>query len=325
MKVLVVGGSRFIGYHIVRELVKEGMEVSVFNRGIHQAPFPPQVEQLRGDRNNESDIKDLTQRNFDVVVDTCALLPHQTEKIIHFFAGRVKHFVHCSSGACYGQSDIFPWSEDGPNTFGPRSLFGEYAINKLECERILLKAHKEKDFPVSMVRPPYVLGPRNYADRERFIINRLLAKEPILIPEDGQAIIQFIDVEDLAHIFVSIIHHKDKAIGQIYNGGGKECATLVGLVQLHADMLKIKPDIIYVDKVDYAKEGVAFRFDDHIFPFPNRHYILDMTKAKEHLEISKFIPLSEILIRYHQWYKQEPAEHQWERYPKERTALQKIN
>jgi len=323
--VLVLGGTRFIGYAAVKEFLGRGMRVTIFNRGTRRVQFPPVVEELRGDRDKESDVRALAERRFDVIVDTSALRADQTERVVRNFAGRTKHLIHCSSGACYRPSQRFPWSEDGPEVFGPWKLWGDYGRHKLACEHVLLDAHRERGFPATLVRPPYVLGPRNYVDRERFIFNRLLSGAPILVPDGGQAVIHCVNVDDVARLFAEITLQRERTVGQIYNAAGRELVTLTGLVELCAEVAGSEPRILRADTERHGDVSSTFNPANCMFPFPNENYILDTSKIMRHLGISaEFVSLGDSLKQYYTWYKRTPAERNWERHPLEMAMLDRL-
>ena len=136
MKILVMGGSRFMGLATVRELLAHGHSVTVLNRGTRAVEWPGPVTELRGDRNDPQALRQLNGLAFDGVIDLSAYTGEQTRLLLAAPGMKdVPRWVHCSSGAVYAPQPILPWKENG--AMGPWSLWGQYAIDKLDGERSL--------------------------------------------------------------------------------------------------------------------------------------------------------------------------------------------
>lgn len=98
MKILILGGTRFLGRAFVEEALKRGHEVTLFNRGTNKEIFP-EVEQLTGDRND--DVSSLVNRKWDAVVDTCGFSPHHIRNIGEVLQNNIKHYIFISSLSVY--------------------------------------------------------------------------------------------------------------------------------------------------------------------------------------------------------------------------------
>lgn len=275
MKILVMGGSYFIGWHLVKRLAKEGHKVWVFNRGTKQRDYPRNVHSIIGDRNDVPRmLESLNKFKYDVVFDISASKGEHTEVMIRNFKGKISRYFHISTAAVYLQSEIFPIKEEFP--VGKHHVWGVYGGNKLDCENLLLDAHRHLRFPVTIFRPSYVYGPENYIARERFLYERLIKSRDILIPGDGNALIQLGHVFDLTDAWIAALSNS-KSVGQIYNVSGEEYITLNGLVQLAGKILQKNPQIVHVDPLKF---GLTAR---DIFPFDNVTYFTDINKAKHDL------------------------------------------
>lgn len=285
MKTLVMGGSYFIGWHLVQELAKTGHDVWVFNRGTRGRKYPQNVRHIQGDRNDVSAMRSsLGRLQVDAVFDLTAYRGEQTAVMLDIFGGRVAKYLHISTAAVYLQSDIFPIREDFAT--GRHHIWGTYGGNKLDCENLLLEAHRKYGFPAVVFRPSYVYGPDNYIPRERFLYERISRSRPILIPDDGQALIQLGHVEDLAKAWHLALDNP-KSIGEVYNVSGNEYITLDGLARLVSDIMKRDVEIVHVDLSEYKLTA------RDIFPFDNCTYFTDIEKAKSQLGFVPQIGLRE--------------------------------
>ncbi|KKT14888.1 MAG: hypothetical protein UV94_C0006G0052 [Parcubacteria group bacterium GW2011_GWC1_43_30] len=258
-KILIIGGSRFIGPLLIDEFVKSGDEVAVFNRGLIQSEYARGVRFIQGDRDQGFGISE----HFDVVVDTCAYRGEQTKRAIEEL--RFDFFIHIGTAASYRKSGIFPIKEDFQLGYWP--VWGSYGNGKLECEEVL--ANSKIKFAV--IRPVYILGSNNYCDRERFIYSRIKNGAPIILPGNGQALIQFVFVKDVAR---SIALIAEKKIVGTFNCAGDETSTLEGLVEEMGRIMQLEPKLRYNHETDGEK------FDISEFPFANINLVCDNSKLK---------------------------------------------
>jgi len=311
MKVLVMGGSRFAGLATVRELQRRGHEVWTFNRGRTAGPAPSGAHHVVGDRDVPEDLAQLSHLDLDAVVDFSAYTTAQTTKLLEHLPP-VTRIVHCSTGAVYSPQCPQPWREDGPE--GPWALWGDYATEKLGCERVLREAAKA---PVISLRFPFVLGPRNYADREEFVLNRLLDEEVVLVPGDGRGRLQHISTEDSAYAFAQALELEGPEPFAAYNLAAPGEFTPLDLVDVCAGVTGHAPRI-QLAPVDAS----VFDKGDLLFPFPNVDYVLDTARAtRSGLVRPGAETLEEVVGRSFEALMQDPGRRQWSRYPAERAVL----
>ena len=261
MNILIIGGSRFIGPHIIKELMKKNHTITVFNRGLIKNKYPRIIKYIKGDRNDGFNIKD----HFDVVIDTCAYNGLQTKKLIQEL--NFDFLIHISTVASYKKSYIFPLNEK-KSPLGPWPLWMEYNKGKIECEKLLMNS----EIKSAIIRPVYVLGSHNHCDREHFIYSKIKKREPLLLPGNGEAVVQFVFVQDIAKI---IAHLAENKITGIFNCCGDEMITLKGLVEEMGKIINIKPIIKFNSKTD----GDQFNIKE--FPFANENIICSNEKIKK--------------------------------------------
>jgi UDP-glucose 4-epimerase len=267
MRILIMGGTRFIGVYLTQLLVASGHEVVLFNRGNRAAPVLQGVEQIIGDRTDTTQLKvKLAQESFDVIFDNNGRELADTQPLAEIFQDRVQHFVYMSSAGVYLQSDQLPHLEG--DAVDPRSRhWGKY-----ETEAYLTQS----GLPFTSIRPTYIYGPRNYNELESWFFDRLVRDRPIPIPGNGLHITQLGHVQDLARAMTQVLGN-DKAIRQIYNISGDRFVTFDGLARAcalatgkSADQVKI----IHYDpkKFDFGKRKA--------FPLRLQHFFAGVHKAQ---------------------------------------------
>jgi nucleoside-diphosphate-sugar epimerase len=199
MKVLVIGGTRFIGRTLVTTLVRTGHKVTLFHRGRSPSPFGKNVTELFGDRHDpESVRRALAGTSFDGVVDVAYDAQHQTgSREVALIAGalgdRRPRYVYVSSVSVYRDAKMGT-REESPRGGPP----GTYAGAKFEAEERLLEEHRAGRIDLTMVRPCLVYGPWNPLQREAWLWDRILAGRPVILPDDGSTMFHWVSVGDVA-------------------------------------------------------------------------------------------------------------------------------
>jgi nucleoside-diphosphate-sugar epimerase len=277
VKVLVVGGTRFMGVDTVERLLEHDHEVVVFNRGTRVGLWPGRVREVRGDRTDEAALAQLAGEPFDGVVDFCAYRADDVRGLLAV-QGEAPRHVHMSSGTVYTLEPRLPWPEDTP--YGPAPLWGEYARGKIECEQVL-QSERPPSTATTAIRPPWVLGPRSYADRERFVLNRLLDGEVILLPGDGKALQQFVTSAQVAHAIVAALEAFEDGGWRAFNVASPGYVSLEGFVRVCADVAEAEPIIRLVGNGPSGTGGPAFEMANPVFPFPNENYVLDTSAVEQ--------------------------------------------
>lgn len=261
MKALVVGGTRFVGLHLVRHLHSLGHEVTVLNRGQTSADLPPEVKRLRADRGEPSQVRSaLKGATFDYAFDTSGYTPGEVTPFIRGLDGRVELYVFCSTRSVYAPSDLSPITEDFPLERRPETI--EYVKGKVACEDALMEAHHRRGFPAVIMRPPYIYGPDDHNWGRGFsIFARLTQGRKVIIPSDGRTHTHFLHVDDFAEAFASAIG-RPQAIGQAYNVAGRYAITSDALVGTIAQAMGVRAEIAHIPPEEYAKiKPAPFPFD----------------------------------------------------------------
>lgn len=214
MKLLIIGGTKFVGRHLVAAALERDHEVTLFNRGSQSAPFAD-VETIRGDRNR--DLAKLQGRRWDAVIDTCGYLPRAVKDAAETLSGSVARYVFISSQSAYADVSVRGVDETAPlRTLTDEQLERAYAIDtagqpsyaelygglKALCEQAAEQAMPKR---VLIVRPGLIVGPYDYTDRFTYWVLRAARGGEVLAPGRPARSVQLIDARDLAEWIVSMI------------------------------------------------------------------------------------------------------------------------
>jgi 2'-hydroxyisoflavone reductase len=198
MRILMIGGTRFVGRHIVDAALAAGHDVTVFHRGQTGPELFPQVERRTGDRNG--DLSELAEGSWDATVDTCAYVPRHVHSLADALGDRAGRYLLISSVSAYATPEAPGYTEDAellelddPTT---EQVTGEtYGGLKVLCERAAVERFGSGTV---IVRPTYVVGPDDYTWRFPWWVQRLARGGEVLAPGPADAPAQVIDARDMA-------------------------------------------------------------------------------------------------------------------------------
>jgi nucleoside-diphosphate-sugar epimerase len=261
MKVLVIGGTLFIGHSLIEELVKAGHDVTV----LHRKPkhdFGRRVENLMADRNDGEAMREaLSGRRFEVVFDNAydyerGTTATQVEATVRAAGDRLSRYIFMSSVAAYG--DGLNHKESDP--LAPDSHANPYTSNKASTERLLFRMRAQHGFPVVTFRPPFVYGPNNPYYREQFFWDRLRAGRPVIIPGDGYRLMQFVYVDDLVEAMLRAMV-EPRAEGEAFNIGDAKPLAQVDVVERLAKAAGVEATLARVPR-DVIQQAGGNAFDE---------------------------------------------------------------
>jgi len=265
MRILIVGGTRFIGVYLTKILAEKGHEVVLFNRGNKPVPVPG-IKQINGDRSDASQLKEkLASEKFDAIFDNNGRKLSDTKPLAEIFKDKVQHFIYMSSAGVYLKSDLLPHVEG--DAVDPNSRH----LGKYETEMELEK----QGLPWTSIRPTYIYGPLNYNDLEAWFFDRIVRDRPIPIPGNGMHITQLGHVKDLAMAMAAVLGNS-KAIGQVYNISGEKYVTFEGLARACAQAAGKSPEDLKL--VRYNPKDFDFG-KRKAFPMRVQHFFADVHKA----------------------------------------------
>ncbi|MDQ4121508.1 MAG: NAD-dependent epimerase/dehydratase family protein [Acidobacteriota bacterium] len=225
MKILIIGGTKFLGRHLTVAALASCHEVTLFNRGKHSSTGMPEVEQIHGDRN--TDLNKLKNRNWDAVIDTCGYLPQTVKASVEALKDAVENYVFVSSISAYADFSQPDYDESAPlarlteeqrkrvseidpkDELNGRVLGAEYGALKVLCEQ---EAEKAMPGRVLIVRPGVIVGSFDPTDRFTYWVMRVAQGGEILAPSNAAHAVQFIDVRDLSEWMLRMIERKETGV-----------------------------------------------------------------------------------------------------------------
>ena len=219
MNLLVIGGTRFLGPHVVKAALSRDHRVTIFNRGSKLLPDVPGLLQVKGDR--RTGLHALGEAAFDGVVDTCAYYPADVEASASRLAGRCSRYCLISTASVYaadsGDLDEDAALVDLPATI-PETVTAEtYGALKVLCERAAKQSFENQ---LLIVRPGLIVGPDDATHRFGYWVRRIARGGDLVVPDPPDAPVEFIDVRDLAKWLVLALE-RDLAGTYNVNGPGK--------------------------------------------------------------------------------------------------------
>ncbi len=206
IRLLVLGGTGFIGPHQIRSALEAGHEVTIFNRGRTNPDLFPGVERLRGDRNG--DLEALRGRSWDVVIDNSTARPDWVARSAELLADSVGLYYYVSSRSAYASHSTVPMTADVPTfTFETAGLDRAtaditrlpYGLAKAESEREVMRVFGDR---FGIFRPGLIIGPGDPTDRFTYWPVRIHRGGEVLAPSDGSDPVQIIDVRDLGDFMI---------------------------------------------------------------------------------------------------------------------------
>ncbi|HEY0606787.1 MAG TPA: NAD-dependent epimerase/dehydratase family protein [Herpetosiphonaceae bacterium] len=220
MNILILGGTQFIGRHIVETLLAAGHHITILTRGKSPDELPAQVERLRGDRDEgAAGLAALTGRAWEVCVDVSGYTAQQVRPSAELLSASVRRYVYISAVSVYGDPQDRPVYETHPRMQPAdedvTDVNGEtYGRLKVTCENIVQEIYAER---ATILRPQIVVGPYDPSGRYTYWLQRAMQGDEMLAPGDGSDHVQVIDVRDLARFTQTVIEND---IGGIFNMSG---------------------------------------------------------------------------------------------------------
>ena len=311
MRILIIGGTRFLGRHLVEAALDRGHEVTLFNRGKTNPDLFPQLETILGDR--EKDLDKLKDRLWDTVIDVAGYLPRIVRLSAEALKDQVSRYVYISTISVYADFKSIGMDESYPvgklqdesveeitgETYGPLKALCEKAVQEIYGDRALI------------VRPGLIVGPHDPTDRFTYWPVRVARGGDVLAPQKPEAAIQVIDVRDLSAFTLKLI--EENASG-IYNGTGPDYELTIG------KLLEVSRQISGSDanfkwgSVEFLNENKVEAWSDMPTWVPDDEEgvgfsRIDVSKAIE--AGLRFRPLEETVRDTLEWAQTRPADHEW--------------
>jgi 2'-hydroxyisoflavone reductase len=245
MRILVLGGTSFVGRAIVEDALRAGAELTLFSRGKTGADLFPDVPRLTGDRDT-GDYAALRGGSWDAVIDVSGYVPRHVGQAMDAVTDRAGRYVFLSSHAVYRHEGLEPGAtEDCPRREPLRDtevLDGDnYGRLKVACEDDVLARYGSR---ATIVRPGKVAGPHDWQDGLTYWVRRGARGGRVAVPADPAQPVQVIDSRDLARLVVQLV--TDDRPGAFQAVGPAEPVTLGGLIQMCADVAGASVEVVRV-------------------------------------------------------------------------------
>ncbi len=297
MKILVLGGTAFLGRDIVRLLRAEGNNVTVFSR--HPADAPSMI----GDRTQRESLS-KAKDTWDVVIDNIGYTAPEMELALDIFKN-AKHFIFTSTVSVYrymrtpGKNPI--QENDVDFTYRPKeenlnNIHWSYARGKLEAEKTVIEKSK---VPYTIIRPPVIYGPNDESARGFWYLLRILDGNPLLISDSGNQDFRLSYSLDVAKLYLRAIQNRKQAEGQIYNVAQKEIITPKDFIQESAKGLGKTTQTLAIPRLALGELGGPYAN----MPF----FISDFSKAERELGF-KPTPFEEFATQTAKWFLEQPQQ-----------------
>lgn len=289
--ILVIGGTRNMGYQFVLRAVEAGHTVTVLNRGVTPVDLPDSVARLRADRTDMQQMKRaLLARNFDAVVDFVMYNGDEARQMIDILRDHTGHYIFISSGQVYLVREGIerPFTEDEyngrlqpapkENTFAYEEWL--YGMNKRAAEDAFRAAYETSQFPYTSLRLPMVNSEYDHFRRLYNYYLRLRDDGPILVPETPNYPLRHIYGGDVVTALLQLVE-QDSGIGRAYNLSQEETVTLDEFLAILADVMGVAaPNIVRMKRSELDANG----FLPDCSPFSERWMSeLDNARSKQEL------------------------------------------
>ncbi|MFE0852683.1 SDR family oxidoreductase [Streptomyces mutabilis] len=252
MRLLVLGGTEFVGRAVVEAALGRSWEVTVLHRGRH-AP-PPGVRALHGDRTAPDGLAALADGTWDAVVDTWSAAPRAVRDSARLLRGRVGRYVYVSSCSVYAWAPPAGYTEDAPLVEGASADAGQsdYARDKRGAELAVLDAFGA-DRSV-LVRAGLILGPYENVGRLPWWLNRVADGGPVLAPGPRDLPLQYIDVRDLADWILGAVRRELSGPYNLISPSGH--ATMGALLEACARVTAGAAELRWTDPETVLAAGI---------------------------------------------------------------------
>ena len=295
MRVLILGGTRFLGPFVVNELLRRGHEVAVLSRA--QAEYAAPVRRYTGDASDLADLRRVARSwRPEAAVDMLHHTPEHAQVVAKALAGKVARSVHLSCAAVYGPNPVCPVDEQ-TETLRPDRAPAEVAA-QIRADEVVLKAAAAGKLPAVVVRLAELYGPRDPRCPEWFFAKRALdGRKRIALPDAGLHICHRGFVQNMAWGICQALTAA-KAVGQVYNLGEEKLYTLAQLAQGVARALDHEWELCSVP--------------GHLWTTPYAHTsFFDLRKARAHLRYrDRMIPRDGLELTMG-WLCQQPRGEDW--------------
>lgn len=304
MRILVLGGTRFVGRAIVDEAVARGHEVTVFHRG--RSATPDGAAAILGDRNG--DLSGLGGGRWDVVVDVSGYLPRQVRSAASVLQARTERYLFISSCSVYARRD-----GPGQDVGSPLRTLADPTTETIDADtygglKALCESEAKRVFEgrTLSIRPTYVVGPRDTTDRFTYWLRRVRRGGRLAAPIDPRLPMAFVDARDLARF--TIDQASGDAVGAVNVSGPAEATTWGAVLAEAARATGAAIDPVWIPLSFLDEQGVSRSALPMVTPFPFRGgapYAIERAVALG----LRFTPLGTTVLDTLEWHDADGTPH----------------
>jgi len=311
MKILIIGGTRFLGRHLVNSTRARGHEVTLFNRGQTNPNLFGQVDKIQGDR--EKDLDQLSGYNWDAVIDTCGYFPRIVRMSAEALKNRVEQYIFISSLSVYADFSKIGINESDPvgkiedetieeitgESYGPLKALCEKAVQNVFGIRSLI------------IRPGLIVGPHDPTDRFTYWPVRVARGGEVLAPDKPEALTQIIDARDLSDFIIELIQQN---VSGVFNATGPDHELTLGAL---LDTCKL----VSASDAKFKWASVEFLDQNKVAPWSDMPvWIPDTTEDAGFSRVNiskaikaglKFLPLEDTVRDTIKWASERPENYEW--------------
>jgi nucleoside-diphosphate-sugar epimerase/5'-deoxynucleotidase YfbR-like HD superfamily hydrolase len=299
--VLIIGGTRNLGYYTALQFFRSGDSVTIVNRGVTPHDLPPEIRQVRADRTSPEELRAaLRGFTFDLVVDTALYTGAEAESIVEILDGRVGRYVFISTGQVYlvrtGLQRPFREEDyDGPVMPPPAPGSSDYeqwayGAHKRDAEDVFTRAWLERRFPVTSLRLPMVNSPRDHHERLLNYIVRIRDGGPVLVPAGQHPPLRHVWVHDVVQA-IARLAESSEGIGRAFNLSQNETLTIDDFLARLARHLGRECRIVRIPREVLEEQGLL----PSCSPFSGR-WMSELDNARSVRERQqRYTPVDEVI------------------------------
>ena len=286
MKVLFIGGTGNISSSVSQLAIDKGIDLYHLNRG--NRPSVEGVKEIISDiRNVEQTMKVLANHEWDVVVNWIAFTPEDVSRDVELFEGKVGQYIFISSASVYQKPPLNLFITESTPLKNP---YWQYSRDKIACEDLLTNLYRERDFPMTIVRPSHTYNtviPVTLGGWEEYtVVDRIRKGLPIVVQGDGTSLWTETHADDFAKGFVGLLGNQH-AIGEAFQITSDEVLSWNQIYQSLANAAGCEAKIVHI-----SSETICDYADNHNFPSERGNLLGDKSHCAifDNSKIKRFVP-----------------------------------
>ena len=311
MRVLFIGGTGIISTACTHLAAQRGIDLTLATRGRRASALPESVKTLTIDMADPAAAQALAAQQFDVVVDWIAFTPEQIERDLDLFRGRTGQYIFISSASAYQKPTRQYLITESTPLANP---FWQYSRDKIACEDRLMRAYREDDFPITIVRPSLTYGDTQFAlainswERSYTAVDRMRRGKKVIVPGDGSSLWVITHNSDFAKGLVGLLGHT-QAIGHAFHITSDEVMTWDQYYGIVAEAAGVEAEIIHM-----PTDFIGACFPDKLGGLKGDKavsVVFDNSKIKRFVPgFCATVPFAEGVRRTMAWFDADPARRQ---------------